>query len=117
MPRLLTLFLLFFLPLVVLQFGTSHFETPKVIIAELSIELLVPLFLFRKHNLQHFLAHHAPIVALFLLSLVHLILYPSAGFSVINSGCREYFYCGICCCGVWLLGAQIRICIGTGGNI
>lgn len=39
--------LIFFLPLLVLPFGTSYFETPKVIASELLIELLFLLTLFR----------------------------------------------------------------------
>lgn len=39
--------LLFLLPFVVLPFGISYFETPKVFLAEIGIELLLLLFLFR----------------------------------------------------------------------
>lgn len=43
-------FLLFFLPLVVLPIGISPFETPKVILAEMVIELLLFLFFFGKYG-------------------------------------------------------------------
>lgn len=52
MPTYLLAFLLFFLPLVVLPFGISPYEIPKVILAEVGIEALLFYRLFQKGKLE-----------------------------------------------------------------
>ena len=48
-PFYLTIFLLFFLPFVIFPIGSSQFEVPKVIVAQIVIELLV-LFRLLRHE-------------------------------------------------------------------
>ncbi len=48
-PFYLTVFLIFFLPFVVFPIGSSQFEVPKVIVAQIAIELLV-LFRLLRHE-------------------------------------------------------------------
>ncbi len=82
MTAKLVIFLLFILPFLVWPFGglVSPFETPKVIAAEVAIEILILLF-FLKINISSFLKNHKLqiylVLGLIFLSLIHLIISPS----------------------------------------
>lgn len=77
LPRLLTLFLLFALPFVILPFGTSQFEIPKVILAQIAIELLIVCCLLQKKtpNLQKLAL--VGFLVLFTASLLSMFLFPT----------------------------------------
>ena len=81
MTSYLLTFLLFILPLVVLPFGVSFFETPKVILAELVIEALLLIYLAREQLTLNLLKNtHARLIGILLiLSFIGLIVNP-AGF-------------------------------------
>lgn len=69
-------FLLFFLPLLVVPLGSSYFEVPKVIAAEIVIEILLLLVLFRKAKffLNNFNYQYLVLFTLiFFLTVIHLI--------------------------------------------
>jgi hypothetical protein len=78
-PVLLTYLLLFVTPLIVIPFFSLRFEPPKVLFAEILIQILVVYsliagkFRLRRVNPVFF----AVIMALFLLSLYHLLVNPS----------------------------------------
>lgn len=76
MAKYLIYCLLFILPLVILPFGISYFETPKVILTEVIIEILL-LYLFFKNSSFSFKKINRIflicIISIFVLSLVHLI--------------------------------------------
>lgn len=75
MQRFLVVFLLFLLPFVVFPFGTSPYETPKLFVAEVAIELLVLLIILKKVTVP-FLKSKLLVAALsgiVLLSLVHVL--------------------------------------------
>lgn len=71
-------FLLFILPLIVLPFGATYFETPKIVIAEISIQVLAGVFLLRKRNIpwQPFLMYW-PYVVLCMVAVIHLLFFPT----------------------------------------
>lgn len=71
----LTLAILFILPLLVLPFGISPFETPKVFLAEVFIEIIVVFNIFKgKFALKKLLKlEYLPFLILFLLSLLDLL--------------------------------------------
>lgn len=73
MPIFLTSFLLFFLPLVVLPFGASQYEVPKVILAELVIEALLAFRLIKGDKFDLVAARYRPVLLLFILTLIQLI--------------------------------------------
>ncbi len=77
MNKLILISLLFFLPLLVLPFGTSPFEIPKVIAGEVLIELLLLLILLRdSFSLKSFNPIQlGAVLTLFVLSLIHLVFY------------------------------------------
>lgn len=69
-------FLLFFLPLVIFPLGTSQFETPKVILAVIFIEILVITALIKQFREKIYSINRilrSIIILLFLLTLYHLI--------------------------------------------
>ena len=72
-------FLLFFLPLLVLPLSNFIFESSKVILAEILIELLLIFTLFRYplSKLKASLIRFWPLLGLLLLTTADLILYPS----------------------------------------
>lgn len=80
-------FLIFFLPLVVIPITSSPFEAPKVILAEILIEVMLFIFILRSASrrrevtfkIEYFLLKSItgkwwPFLGLFTLSLIHLIL-------------------------------------------
>lgn len=71
MSRILITFLLFGLPLVVLPFGISPFEIPKVILAQIAIELLVFNTILKRQKLGDF--DFKGLIALSLIGLLGLI--------------------------------------------
>lgn len=77
--KYLTAFLLLGLPLVVLPFGVSYFEVPKVLLAEGLIDILLIWTIFRKdfslriYNKQLL----ALIFLVFIISLIHLVFLPT----------------------------------------
>lgn len=79
MPALLTYLLLFVTPLIVVPFFNLRFEPPKVLFAEILIQILVVYSLiagkFRLRRVNPVL--FAVIMALFLISLYHLLVNPS----------------------------------------
>jgi hypothetical protein len=72
MLRLLTIALLFLVPFLILPFGESHFESPKVVIAEI-LMLSVFLLSFWKNPLIYASKKYLPFYALGILSLFHLL--------------------------------------------
>lgn len=76
MPYLAT-FLLFFLSLAVFPFANSWFEVPKVVLAQLLIEILIISFLFRSDKLFKDKLFVAGLFGLFILSLIHLLFFQS----------------------------------------
>ncbi|MBI2597096.1 O-antigen ligase family protein [Candidatus Daviesbacteria bacterium] len=82
MAAYLVVFLLFFLPLVVIPIGISPFETPKVILTEAVINTLLFLKIinFKKPQLKQFINPQIIFVGiLFILSLDTSLLFKSAG--------------------------------------
>lgn len=76
------LFLLFFLPLVVFPIGVSPFETPKILVAQVAIEILLLVFIFKKGfvALQGLTLQGVIIFALiFALSILHLFFQEQSG--------------------------------------
>lgn len=66
--------LLFFLPLLIFPVGLSWFEPPKVIVAQILIEILTVTYLFkRKINISKKVL--VPIVLLILLTIIHIIFF------------------------------------------
>lgn len=84
MAAYLVLFLLFILYLIVIPVGISPFEAPKVLIAEILIEilLLIKIFQFKRSDLKHNLHPQLVFIAiLFLVSLVNFLLFrPESAF-------------------------------------
>lgn len=86
MTTFLLVFLLFFLPFVFWPFGISPFEAPKVIAAQIAIEiLLVVSFLSTPIGLERFkrwiksrMISFSLIAGLIILSLLGLVIFPSA---------------------------------------
>lgn len=79
MQQYIVIFILFFLPLIIIPLGYSFFEVPKVLIAELAIEMLLLVTLF-KRNFSFQQYNRVFIMLLFciqLLAIVHLIFFPS----------------------------------------
>lgn len=74
------IFLLFFLPLIVFPFGLSPFETPKVILGFLGMELFIILALFNQNfSFKSFPKSSLVLyLGLFILSLGQLIIYPNS---------------------------------------
>lgn len=70
--NLITIFLLFFLSLFVFPFGYSYFEPPKVILAQVLIELLLILSLAKKFKLPP-PALFIPVLLFFTLTIIDLI--------------------------------------------
>jgi len=80
MPQIILVFLLFFLPFVALPFGISPFESPKVILAEILIEILLLLHFFKKNFLSRIKLQKYQLILsgiIIVLTLLHLILFPS----------------------------------------
>lgn len=79
MQLYIVIFILFFLPLIIIPLGYSYFEVPKVFIAEFAIEILLLVTIFkRSFSFQQY--NLVFIILLFciqLLAIVHLILFPS----------------------------------------
>lgn len=83
MSAYLVIFLLFFLNLIVIPIGISPFETPKVIVAEIIIDFLLLLLIFKsKINLKHLYNPQIIFIGiLFILSLdTQLLFQPQGGF-------------------------------------
>lgn len=74
---ILLTFLIFFLPLIVLPIGTSIFETPKVILAEILIEILLFLTLIKAKISLKSLWHPLGLASglLIILTLIHLLFF------------------------------------------
>lgn len=70
--------LVFGLPLIVLPFGASHFEVPKVIIAELAILFLGVLYVQSSTNHKPQYSHYWPLIGLVALTALHIFVFPSA---------------------------------------
>lgn len=82
MESFLVYFLLFFLFLIVIPIGISPFETPKVILAEITIEilLLIKIIQFKKPNLKKLIDPQVVFIALlFLLSFDQRFLFNPVG--------------------------------------
>ena len=80
MASYLLFFLLFLLPFVIIPVGISPFETPKVLLAELAIEALLLLKLFKTEIPRHHVKlSYFPFILLMLLILagLHLDFFPS----------------------------------------
>lgn len=79
MATIILAFLLFFLPFVVIPFGISPFEFPKVIAAEIGIEILLVIKLFQKniHINQFNKRQMLLILPLIILTLIDLVFFPS----------------------------------------
>lgn len=75
LPFLLTTFLLFFLPFVILPFGSSQFEIPKVIVAQIIIEILVVFRIFRQDMPKISRLSLISYLVLFAISFVDLIFF------------------------------------------
>lgn len=80
MVTALVIFLLFFLPFIVLPLGFSPFEAPKVIAAEIVIQALLILTILKKNSLLTQLNKQQAILAfaIILLSILHLMLFPTS---------------------------------------
>lgn len=74
--RLLT-FLLFILPLIVLPFGISPFETPKIFLGEVALIALIICFVSRYDFRETFQWKLLPFWLIILLCLLQLLIYPS----------------------------------------
>lgn len=77
--KYITVFLLLGLPLVVLPFGVSYFEVPKVLVAEGLIDILLVWTIFRK-NFSLKIYNRQLLVLIFLvfiISLIHLVFLPT----------------------------------------
>lgn len=74
-PYFLTTLLLFFLPFVVLPFGSSQFEVPKVIVAQILIEVLVVFRVFRQDMPKISRLSTVSYLVLFAISFVDLIFF------------------------------------------
>lgn len=81
MAAYLVIFLLFYLPLVVIPIGISPFETPKVMLAQIIIAalLLFKIFQFKKSSLKNLNPQLIFIAVLFLLSLDTQVLFRPEG--------------------------------------
>ncbi|MBI4097395.1 MAG: O-antigen ligase family protein [Candidatus Levybacteria bacterium] len=80
MASYLLFFLLFLLPFVIIPIGVSPFETPKVLLAELAIEALLLLALFKAQiPKDHVKLSFFPFILLmlFILAGLHLDFFPS----------------------------------------
>lgn len=80
MTTFLATFLLFFLPLVVVPFGLNMFEPPKVILAQVVIQILLFSQFFQKDFIAYFKHQKAKLIlplSLIFLSLLHLVLNPT----------------------------------------
>ncbi len=77
--QVLIIFLLFLLPLIVLPFGQSYFEIPKVFIGEIFIFILALIFFFKKgFTVKIFDKKQTTLfIVLFLITLLHLIFFRS----------------------------------------
>lgn len=80
MSYLITIFLLFYLAFVVLPITTSSFEAPKVILTELTIEILLLIAIFKQKIIllikeKRLLS--ALLSVIFLLTIYHLIFLPT----------------------------------------
>lgn len=95
MPQLISyllFFLLFLLPFVVMPFGVSHYETPKVVVAEIGILLLIVFFLLRKEQLSigHILRSESNKLTLLLLVLsVFHVFFLSSNVSFLGNAYRQ----------------------------
>lgn len=74
-PAFLTTFLLFFLPFVIFPIGSSQFEVPKVILAQILIELLVVVRVLQHDAPKLLRTSMAGYLALFAISLLGLIFF------------------------------------------
>lgn len=74
-PVFLTAFLLFFLPFVIFPIGSSQFEVPKVILAQILIELLVVVRLFQHDVPKLSRGISVAYLVLFALSLIGLVFF------------------------------------------
>ena len=73
MQKYIIAFLLFILPLIFFPFGTSPFETLKVILAEIGIEILLCLQIFKRNSFYLNKKLLISIVLIILLSTSHLV--------------------------------------------
>jgi O-antigen ligase len=81
MINYLILFLLFFLPFIVVPFGNSQFEVPKVIISEIGIAGLFIFFLLKHKKSIFVLFNHTHLLLvelLFLLTIYQLLFFHSS---------------------------------------
>ncbi|MDP3941157.1 MAG: O-antigen ligase family protein [bacterium] len=77
LPRYITLLLLFGLPFVILPFGTSQFEIPKVILAQVMIEALVFFALFFRQRIILTAIEKTCYFILFFIPFLDLFLFTS----------------------------------------
>jgi len=73
MQKYIIVFLLFLLPLIFFPFGTSPFEIPKIIFAEIGIELMLFFFIYKKENINLDKKIIIPVVLIASLSIIHLL--------------------------------------------
>lgn len=77
MNRILIIFLLFFLSFIILPFGVSPFEIPKVICAEIVIDILLITFLLTARVFS-FTKHIYILVGIILLTFIDLIFFKTS---------------------------------------
>ena len=77
LPSYLILFLLFILPFVILPFGTSQFEIPKVIIAQVGIEAVIFLAILIRQSISLRPIEKVCYLILFSITFLDLFLFPS----------------------------------------
>lgn len=65
-------FLLFFLPFVIFPFGTSFFESPKILIFEFAIIFLISISIL-KSKFSFSIKNYLPLLLIFLLTILHLL--------------------------------------------
>jgi O-antigen ligase len=77
--KLLITFLLFILPLIVFPFGISYFETPKILLAEVAIEILLISGILASNSILRINKYvFIPLGAIIGLSILHLIIFSSS---------------------------------------
>lgn len=77
MQRILVYFLLFWLPFLIFPLGGSHFETPKVIVAEILIDVLLLYYLFSPKSIKIKKSYLFLVAILFVLTIFDLIFFRS----------------------------------------
>jgi O-antigen ligase len=86
--KIFTFFLLFLVPFIVAPFGTSQFENPKVIVAELGVIAVILHFIltdgFKNYKIDK---HHLIYILIIALSIIHLVFFKTE-LSVFGNGFR-----------------------------